>query len=156
VQVDPALSRGTAAGKTNVVAERVTVLGDIRALTKQQFAAAQDTMQQIAKQWLPHTVAELTFDEGYPPLPPSVGNEQLLVIYNQASEDLGFGRVTAVNPDRAGAADVSFIAGVVPMIIDAVGLKGRDDHTPAETADLTTLARQAKRAALLIARLPRQ
>ena len=48
VQVDPAQSRGTAAGKTNVIAERATVLGDIRALTKDQFATAQATMQQIA------------------------------------------------------------------------------------------------------------
>jgi glutamate carboxypeptidase len=153
VQVDPAQSRGTAFGKTNVVAERVTVLGDIRALTRQQFANAQADMQQIARQWLPHTVAELTFDEGYPPLAPSVGNEQLLVIYNQASNDLGFGTVSAVNPDRAGAADVSFLAGTVPMIIDALGMKGRDGHTPGETADLTAMPKQSKRAALLISRL---
>jgi hypothetical protein len=37
-----------------------------------------------------------------------------------------------------------------------VGLKGRDDHSPNETADLTTLAIQAKRAAVTIARLARQ
>jgi hypothetical protein len=39
------------------------------------------------------------------------------------------------------------------MIIDAVGLKGHDDHSPGETADLTTLALQAKRAAVLLLRL---
>jgi hypothetical protein len=41
------------------------------------------------------------------------------------------------------------------MIIDAVGLKGRDDHSPQETADLTTLPAQTKRAALLLARIAR-
>ena len=36
------------------------------------------------------------------------------------------------------------------MIIDAVGLKGRDDHSPSETADLRTLPMQTKRAAVLL------
>ena len=52
-----------------------------------------------------------------------------------------------------GAADVSFIADQVPMIIDAAGLKGKDGHTVGETADLAALPLQAKRAAVLIARL---
>jgi hypothetical protein len=39
------------------------------------------------------------------------------------------------------------------MIIDAIGLKGRDDHSPSETADLRSLAIQAKRAAVLFSRL---
>jgi glutamate carboxypeptidase len=39
------------------------------------------------------------------------------------------------------------------MIIDAVGLKGTDDHSPSETADLRTLPMQAKRAAILMLRL---
>ena len=34
----------------------------------------------------------------------------------------------------------------VKMILDGVGLMGHDDHTPGETADLTTLLSQAKRA----------
>ena len=41
-------------------------------------------------------------------------------MYDRASRDLGLGAVEAVSPDRAGAADVSFIAGDVPMIIDAL------------------------------------
>jgi hypothetical protein len=44
-------------------------------------------------------------------------------MYDKASRDLGFGAVQAVSPDRAGAADVSFVAGHVPMIIDAVGMR---------------------------------
>jgi glutamate carboxypeptidase len=102
---------------------------------------------------LPKTKAEIVFDEGYPPLAPSAGNERLLVLFDRASQDLGLGRVEAVSPDKAGAADVAFISGLVPMVLDAVGMKGRDDHSPAETADLTSLAIQAKRAAVTIARL---
>ena len=71
---------------------------------------------------------------------PTDGNAQLLAMYDQASRDSGFGPVTAVRPDRAGAADVSFVAGEVPMVIDGVGLMGRDDHTVNETADLRDAA----------------
>ena len=105
---------------------------------------------------LPHTSAAITFDDGYPALAPSDGNAKLLAMYDRASQDLGFGAVTAVNPDRAGAADVSFVSGEVQMIIDGVGLMGHDDHTPGETADLRTLASQTKRAAVLFDRLVRR
>ena len=88
-----------------------------------------------------------------PPLAPAPGNDALLAAYNKASEDLNLGTVTAVSPDRAGAADVSFIGGLVPSVIDAVGLKGGDDHSPAEFATLRTLAIQTKRAAVTILRL---
>jgi glutamate carboxypeptidase len=110
-------------------------------------------MTAIVSTPLAQTKATITFDEGYPPLAPAPGNEKLLTMYDRASRDLGLGAVTAVSPDRAGAADVSFVAGHVPMIIDAVGMKGRDDHSPSETADLRTLPIQTKRAAVLLARL---
>jgi glutamate carboxypeptidase len=155
VEFDAVQARGTAFGKTNVIAERAVVAGDLRALTNEQFQKAMTAMREIAAASLPRTRAELTFDEGYPPLAPAAGNERLLVLYDRVSRDLGFGPVEAVNPDRAGAADVSFIAGEVPMIIDAAGMKGKDGHTVGETADLTGFPIQAKRAAVLIARLAR-
>ena len=102
---------------------------------------------------LPHAESTLTFDEGYPPLAPSPGNERLLALYDQASRDVGAGPVGAVNPDRAGAADVSFAAGHVRMVLDGIGLMGHSDHTPQETADLSTLPSQTKRAALLLHRI---
>ena len=153
VEFDNANSRGTASGKTNVVPGRVTIAGDLRALTVAQFDKAKATMRAIAAGSLPKTKAEISFDDGYPPLAPTAGNERLLVLYDKASRDLGLGPVTAVSPDKAGAADVSFVADIVPMIIDAVGLKGSDDHSPSETADLRTLPVQTKRAAVLLARL---
>jgi glutamate carboxypeptidase len=66
------------------------------------------------------------------------------------------GTVTAVSPDRAGAADVAFITEEVPNILDGIGLMGRDDHSPQETADLTTLPSQTKRAAILLYRLTQE
>jgi glutamate carboxypeptidase len=153
IDLDDVESRGTAFGKSNVVAEHARVTGDLRALTPAQFAEARATMETIVAASLPGTRASIVFDEGYPPLAPTDGNRKLLALYDQASRDLGFGPVEAVNPDNAGAADVSFVADESRMIIDGVGLMGRDGHTVDETADLTTLPMQAKRAALVLLRL---
>ena len=153
VELDAALTKGTASGKTNVVPEHASVLGDLRTLSKAQLEHARQTMKAVVVQSLPHTHATLTFEDGYPSLAPTEGNARLLAMYDQASRDLGFGPVAAVSPDRAGAADVSFVADEVPNIIDGVGLMGHDDHTAGETADLTTLPSQTKRAAVLLYRL---
>ncbi len=153
VEYEAAQSRGTAFGKSNVIAGRAVASGDLRALSAEQFRQARAAMEAIAAASLPHTQSTLTFDEGYPPMAPTEGNARLLAMYDQASRDLGFGGVAAVSPDRAGAADVSFVAGLVPNIIDGVGLMGKGDHTVEETADLTTLPSQTKRMALLLHRI---
>ena len=153
VDFDPVQIRGAAAGKTNVVAEHAVASGDLRALSREQFEHAKKTMTEIVAASLPQTSATIHFDEGYPPMAPTDGNAKLLDMYDRASRDLGYGAVTAVSPDRAGAADVSFVAGEVKAIIDGVGLMGHDDHTAKETADLTTLPSQTKRMAILLYRL---
>jgi glutamate carboxypeptidase len=154
VDLDEVLARGAATGKTNVIAERAFALGDLRTLSKQQLEHARNVMKAVMVEApLAHAEAALTFADGYPSLPPTEGNAKLLAEYDRASRDVGAGPVGAVSPDRAGAADVSFIAGEVPSIIDGIGLMGHDDHSPSETADLTTLPSQTKRAAILLYRL---
>jgi len=154
VEVDDVLAKGSASGKTNVIAERAVALGDLRTLSRDQLQHARDAMKAVvAEAPLAQTQATLSFQDGYPSLAPAPGNEGLLVAYDKASQDLGTGRVTAVSPDRAGAADVSFVSAQVPAIIDGIGLMGTDDHSPQETADLSTLPSQTKRAALLLYRL---
>jgi glutamate carboxypeptidase len=156
VTFDSVQARGTAFGKDNVIPEHAIVSGDLRALSVEQFENARKRMDAIVRSnSLPRTSAAIAFDEGYPPLAPTDGNRKLLALYDQASRDVGAGPVTAVDPDRAGAADVSFVAGQVPMILDGVGLMGNGGHTVNETADLTTLPSQTKRAALLLYRLSR-
>jgi len=153
VKFDTAQGGGSAFGKTNVVAGSMVVSGDIRALSPEQLAKARATMRDIVGQHLPHTTAELTFDDGYPPMAPTDGNRRLLAIYDSVSRALGYGGVVAVDPSRAGAADVSFAAPYIPVAIDALGLAGWDDHSEKETADLRWLPRLTKRAAVLIYRL---
>jgi glutamate carboxypeptidase len=155
VDYDGPASRGTGFGKSNVIAEHTVVTGDVRALSPAQFEAAKKTMQEIVAASLPRTSATLTFDDGYPPLAPAPGNERLLALYSRASIDVGGGPVIAVDPDKAGAADVSFVAGHARMILDGVGLMGTGGHTVHETADLTTLPLMTKRMAVLLSRLHR-
>jgi glutamate carboxypeptidase len=155
VEYDAAASEGTAFGKSNVVAETATVTGDLRSISIEQLERARARMSFIAGQNLPGTAATVTFDDGYPPLAPTDGNYRMLELFDLVSRDLGFGPVTAVNPRNAGAADVSFTAGLVDMAIDGLGPGGGNDHTVDEWIILPTLAMQTKRAALLIMRLAR-
>lgn len=155
VEYDADQDRGTAFGKSNVVAEHALVTGDLRTLSLEQRDAAKARMNAVVADALPHTRATLTFRDSYPPLAPTDGNRRLLTAVDQVSRDLGYGAMTAVDPGRAGAADVSFTAGHVDMAIDGLGMGGADDHTVKETADLRTLPMQAKRAAILFLRLTR-
>ena len=153
VVFDAGNSRGSAFGKPNVIAGTASVTGDLRTLTKEQLEEAQQRMQDIVRTSLPGTSSQLSFADGYPPLAPTQGNRRLLEIWSQASQDLGFGKVEAVDPAKAGAADISFTAGRVKMALDGLGLMGKGGHTVEETADLDTLSSQTKRAALTIYRL---
>ena len=153
VEHNASSNSGSAFGKNNVVAESAFVTGDIRAVSKEQLDRVKTKMREILSNNLPHTNAEISFSDGYPPMAPTDGNRELLSIYSKVSIDLGLGEVVAVNPLRAGAADVSFTADYVDMAIDALGMSGDHDHTVEEVGYLHQFPRQAKRAAVLLYRL---
>ena len=146
----------TTFGKNNVIAKDVKVTGDIRALSPLQLSNAKLKMQQIVAESLSHTNAKITFSTGYPPMAPTKGNKALLTLYSQISQDLGYNEVTAVNPSRAGAADISFAAGHVAMAIDGLGLMGTGGHTKDEVANIRSLEMNINKAAILIHRLSRE
>ncbi|HET7584391.1 MAG TPA: M20/M25/M40 family metallo-hydrolase [Gemmatimonadaceae bacterium] len=153
VEIDSTQTTGSASGKHNVVAGHVTVSGDLRTISPEQLERAKSAMRDIVAQSLPGTHSAITFDDGYPPMAPTAGNSRLLALYDRVSRDLGTGAVVAVDPSRAGAADVSFVATLVPMSIDALGLSGSGGHTDKETADLRMLPVKTKRTAVLLYRL---
>ncbi len=153
VSFDSETSRGTAFGKSNVVAGRAVAAGDLRTLSPAQLTDAQTTMKALVANGLPGTTARLTFGEGYPPMAPTVGNRRLLELLDRTSRDLDLGAVSAVDPRNAGAADVSFVAAEVPMVLDGLGLMGSGGHTVEETADLSTFPTQTAKAALLLYRI---
>lgn len=146
-------TNGSALGKTNVVSKDALVMGDIRALSPQQLNEAKAKMLEIVSQSLPMTSATLIFNEGYPPMAATDNNRKLLGLYNQISEDLGYGKVVAVNPRNAGAADISFAANYVDMSLDGLGLMGTGGHTSDEIADMSSLSKNTQKAALLLYRL---
>lgn len=153
VTTKPVDKSGTAFGKDNVVSKEVTVTGDIRCISPEQLEQTQKTMERIVSENLAKTTAKIEFDEGYPPFAPTEGNYELMRLFSQISETLGFEKVGPVNPADAGAADISFTSEYIEMGIDGMGMSGADDHTINETGDLRALPKQAKRSAVLLYRL---
>lgn len=154
VRFDAGESRGTAFGKSNVIAGSAVVTGDIRTLTDEQLQRTRERMRQIVAQSLPGARAEIAFTEGYPSMPPTPGNLAILATLNEVNRSLGLGTMDPNDPGRRGAGDISFVA---PYVSGGggLGMHGAGSHTERETADLSTLAQQIKRAALLIYRLTR-
>jgi glutamate carboxypeptidase len=147
---------GYAFGKNNVVSKDVTITGDIRCLSLEQLSRAQAKMTEIATNNLPGTNAKIVFGDGYPPFTPTDGNYALMEKFSQVSQSLGFGKVTAVNPADAGAADISFTSQYIEMGIDGLGMSGKYDHTINEIGDLRALPMQTKRCTVLLYRLSKE
>lgn len=148
-------ARGTAYGKTNIIAEHALATGDLRALSLEQRERAKAQMRAIVAASYPRASAEIEFRDSYPPMSPTDANYALLARYSEVSRDLGFGVVDPVDPGQRGAADVSFVAPHVDAALDGLGVIGSAGHTVEETMQLPSVAMQAKRAALLIYRLSR-
>jgi glutamate carboxypeptidase len=133
----------------------VVVVGDLRTLTPGQLDSARTRMQAIVARSLARTSARITFDEGYPPMAPTPGNERLRALYDAASRALGYGAVEGNDPARRGAGDASFVAPVVD-VIDGLGPDGAGSHSPDERVFLPSLLMQTERAAVVIQRLVRE
>ena len=146
---------GQASGKPNVIAAAALARGDIRTLSEAQEQRVRGRMRAIVARHLDKTEAEIVFsDDGYPPMPPTPGNQALLAKLNEVNATLGLPRMPAGDPANRGAGDISFVAFIDGLV--GLGMAGEGSHAPGETADLTSLDRQAKRAALLITRLSRE
>ncbi|WP_246539057.1 M20/M25/M40 family metallo-hydrolase [Litoribacter ruber] len=143
---------GVASGKTNLVANTTIVKGDLRFLSEEQKERAREKMKAIVAENLPQTQAEITFEDGYPAMPPTEGNKALLATLSQISQELEQGEVKAYDPGRRGAADISFIAEYVDGL-DGLGVMGTKAHAPGETVDLSTVEDIVKRTAILLYRL---
>ena len=148
------LTQGTAAGKSNVIARRAVVRGDLRFQTAAQLGRARAQMKEIIARNLPRTSATLTFTDSYPAMEPTPASEALLAQLDGVSRDLGFGPVKICDPKDRGAGDVSFVAPFLPGL-DGLGARGQGAHAPGEYADAASLAELTKRTAVLIYRLTR-
>ncbi|MFW6079554.1 MAG: M20/M25/M40 family metallo-hydrolase, partial [Gemmatimonadota bacterium] len=129
--------------------------GGIRTISDEQLERARAAMREVVARHLPRTSAEITFEDGYPAMPPTDGNRRLLAAFDEVSRALGYGAVEPFDPGRRGAADVSFVASYVDAAIDGLGPLGSGSHSVEETVELNSLPVAAKRAAVLIYRLTR-
>lgn len=149
-------NKGSAFGKTNVVAQKAVVDGDLRFISEEQKEKARAVMRKIAGKNLPLTGAEIEFIDSYPAMSPSKGNDALLGFYSSVSEDLGYGPVIGNDPAERGAADISFAAPHVKASMDGLGPFGEGGHTPEESLDIPSVREATERAAILIYRLTRE
>jgi len=154
IDYDSETSMGTAFGKTNVIAQEVTVRGGLRFIAEEQKERARVKMREIVKKSLPGTSAEITFRDGYPAMTPKEGNTRLMEALDLVSRDLGDGPISPLDPGARGAADISFVASLVDALA-GLGPLGRKAHSVEEELDLPSLAVATRRAALLIFRLTR-
>jgi glutamate carboxypeptidase len=144
----------TTRGKTNVVPAKVIVRGDLRFIREEQKEAARAKMREIVAKSLPGATAKITFADGIPAMPPNEGNYNLLKQLDAVSQDLGYEKMEALDPGARGAGDVAYVTHLLPGL-DGLGATGGGAHAKGEYADLDTLPRQIKRAAVLIYRLTR-
>lgn len=155
VDYDPQQNRGKTFGKTNVVPRSVVVHGGMRTISEDQLASARAAMQSVVASHLPHTQATIKFEDRYPPMSPTEGNQRLQLLLSDVNQALGRGEMPALDPSRRGAADISFVAPYTDALA-GLGALGKGGHTPNESLDLASMPLAIKRAALLIYRLSRE
>lgn len=151
---DTATATATASGKVNVVPAKAQAVGDIRTVTNEQYKRVQDRMREIVSQHLPGTSAEIEFKEGYPSMPETEGNKELLKTLNEVNRALGVDIMEPLDPSRRGAGDLSFVAPYVASI-SGLGAYGSGAHAPGETINLARQTDQTRRVALYLYKLTR-
>lgn len=141
------------AGKTNIIPPVAVAKGDFRTLSEEQTVRVRAKMQGIVDAGhLPGTSASIAFDMGYPAMAPTAGNRALLARLNGVNADLGLAAMPELDPLKRGAGDISFVAQDTDGLV-GLGVTSSGDHSLAEQADLSSMKRQAKRAAILMSRL---
>ena len=130
--------------------EYIYLLGILPALIVAYWLVSRARRKALQRFGEEHIVEE--FQDGYPAMPPTPGNDRLLTMYDEASRALGYGPVTALDASRRGAGDLSFVAPFTSGM-EGLGALGSGAHTPDERVDLSALTMQTERAALLLERL---
>jgi glutamate carboxypeptidase len=152
--LDPSETKVSATGKSNIIAARAYVLGDLRTISDAQSERVQARMQEIVSRHLALASARLSFEgDAYPAMEPTPANHALFEQLQAANADLKLPPLIEGDPIERGAGDISFIARYLPGLA-GLGVAGDNTHAVGETAELSSIDVQAARAALFIARLP--
>lgn len=151
-EMDANQTTATATGKDNIIPAAAIARGDIRTLSDEQLARVREHMRQIVAASLPGTHAEISFEDGYPSMPPTDAGRAILARLNAVNRDLGLPEMGELDPAKRGAGDIAFVAPIIPGVA-GMGVAGSGAHAAGERVDLSTLPLQAKRAAVLMSRL---
>jgi glutamate carboxypeptidase len=155
-QLDAEKIRLEATGKTNIIASTAVARGDLRAISRDQIDRTEAKMRAIVSRPLAGAHAEISFEQDiYPPMPPTEGNRALLGELNDVNRDMGLPEMGELDPSKRGAGDISFVAADVNGLA-GMGPASGGSHTAAETVDVPSIFKQAKRAAILMSRLAAQ
>lgn len=155
-KLDAERIRLEATGKTNIIAATAVARGDLRAISQDQIDRTRAKMRAIVGQSLAGAHAEISFDEdSYPPMPPTEGNRALLAKLNAVNADMGLPVMGELDPSKRGAGDISFVAADVAGLV-GLGPASDGSHTANEKVEIPSIAKQAKRAAILMSRLARE
>jgi glutamate carboxypeptidase len=145
-----------ACGSWTSLAAHAVGRGDLRAISPEQIERTRAKMRAIVAQSLPGAKAEIRFDEdAYPPMPPTEGNRALLARLNMINRDMGLPQMGELDPVKRGAGDISFVAADVDGLV-GLGPASDGSHTPSEKVEISSIAKQSKRAAVLMSRLARK
>ena len=147
--------KGQGSGKNNVIAQKTIITGDLRTISAKQLNFAKRELRKFISKPLKHTTAKITFNEkdSSPPVPPTKSNKKLLRLMSKVSEDLGYGKVRALDPGLRGTADIAFVFPHVKAVIDGLGALGTGAHSEQESIDISTIPKLNKRTALFLYRL---
>ena len=155
-EMDSGRIRLNATGKTNIIAATAVARGDLRAISQDQIERTKAKMRAIVAKSLPGTTAQISFDKGgYPAMAPTEGSRALLTRLNRVNADMGLEPMGELDPMDRGAGDISFVANDTDGLV-GLGPAGSGSHAPGESVDIPSIARQAKRAAILMSRLARE
>jgi glutamate carboxypeptidase len=88
-------------------------------------------------------------------MPPTEASRALLAKLNLVNADMGLPAMGELDPSKRGAGDISFVAADVDGLV-GLGPASDGSHTANERVDIPTIAKQAKRAAILMSRLTRE
>jgi glutamate carboxypeptidase len=152
VDTDSTGTEGNVSGKANIIANKTVVNGDLRFISEDQKQRTREKMSAIVAASLPGTKSQITFSDGYPSMPPTDGNMDVLKRLSKVNVDLGLGEVEPYDPGKRGAGDISFVAQYLDCL-DGLGAMGGNAHAPGEFIDLGSLQNIEKRVALLCYRI---
>jgi len=146
---------GSATGKANVIPPTAIAKGDLRTLNEEQTDRVKKKMEAIVRDHLAKTGARIEFEEGYPAMGVTPASEALLAKLQKVNATLGYDPELVTDPIFGGAGDIAFVAPYVPGLV-GVGAMGAGAHAEGETVYLDSIAKQAKRMAILMYRLSQE